>query len=84
MQVECTNCKQLLADVDVKIPFHMQVGCGECGNTFGVRCLLEEKAEPVPGSDEEFSQAESALKTALDKFDRLKAARPPAAGKSGS
>jgi predicted nucleic acid-binding Zn-ribbon protein len=84
MQVECTNCKQVLADVDVKIPFHMQVGCGECGNTFGVRCLLEEKPELVAGSDEELSQAESSLKAAIDKLDRLKAARPPAAGKAGS
>jgi predicted nucleic acid-binding Zn-ribbon protein len=81
MQVECTNCKQLLAEVDVKIPFHMQVGCGECGQTFGIKCMPEEKPALVPGSDEEFSQAESDLKAALDRFDVLKAARALASGK---
>jgi hypothetical protein len=84
MQLHCTNCRQTLAVVDVKIPFSASVMCGDCGAHVGHQFIVEDKPALVAGSEEELSQAERELEAAIQRFDQLKAARAKAAAPAGS
>ena len=52
MQVVCKSCKQVLANIEVLIPFGMQVSCGECGWNGGYSMVPPPPPpEPVPAPD---------------------------------
>jgi hypothetical protein len=58
--------------------------CGDCGAHVGHQFILEDKPAVVAGSEEELSQAERDLEAAVERFDRLKAARVKAAAPAKS
>lgn len=84
MELICGNCKQILANVKVLIPFGAAVSCGECGTTLGHNMLVETVTGPPLTLDEQIAQVEDEIETAAAKLKALKATPRPPIAASGS
>ncbi len=83
MELICTSCKQVLAKVEVLIPFGAAVSCGECGVTSGHQMLPDDASAPVLSRDEEIAKVEEELETLADKLKQLKAVPGPTTAVAG-